>query len=90
MPLLRPPPILALLALLLAALPVFAEPPKSDADVPKWLDEHIAPVLPTAAEKHFDEIGWSTQILVAEALAKQHHRPVFLFTHKGHMAVGRC
>jgi len=77
-------------ALLLAALPALAEPSKSDADVHKWLDEHIAAVQPTAAEKHFDEIGWSTQILAAEALAKQHSRPVFLFTHKGHIAVGRC
>jgi len=62
-------------ALLLPALPALAEPPKSDADVPKWLDEHIAAVLPTAAEKHFDEIGWFTQILAAEKLAKQHSRP---------------
>jgi hypothetical protein len=90
MPLLRPPPILSLAALPLATLPVLAEPPKSDADVPNWLDEHIAAFLPTAAEKHFDQIGRSTQILVAEALAKQHQRRVFLFTHKGRMAVGRC
>jgi hypothetical protein len=90
MSLFRPLLILALAALLLAALPALAEPPKSDTDVPKWLDEHIAAVLPTAAEKHFDEIGWFTHILAAEAMAKQHSRPVFLFTHKGHIAVGRC
>src|SRR5579864_4250846 len=82
MPLFRTPVAVALVALLLAAFPALAEPPKSDADVLKWLDEHIATVRPTAAEKHFDENGWSTQILAAEKLAKQHQRPVLLFTYE--------
>jgi hypothetical protein len=44
----------------------------------------------TAAERRFDEIGWTHTIRDAERLAKEHHRPVFLFTHDGRMAVGRC
>ncbi len=45
---------------------------------------------PVAAERRFDEIGWASDILAARRLAKEHNRPVFLFTHDGHMAVGRC
>jgi hypothetical protein len=29
-------------------------------------------------------------LLQAEELAKQHKRPIFLFTHDGKMQVGRC
>jgi hypothetical protein len=45
---------------------------------------------PVAAERRFDEIGWAADILQARRLAREHNRPVFLFTHDGHMAVGRC
>jgi hypothetical protein len=29
-------------------------------------------------------------LLHAEQLARQHQRPIFLFTHDGRMNVGRC
>ena len=45
---------------------------------------------PAAEERRFDEIGWTSDLLEARRLAKQHNRLVFLFTHDGHMAVGRC
>jgi hypothetical protein len=45
---------------------------------------------PAADERRFDQIGWVSDILEARRLAEKHHRPVFLFTHDGHMAVGRC
>ncbi len=77
----------ALLAVVSAAFVARAEAPK---DLPKWLDERIAKVWPTADEKRFDQIGWATEILAARELAQKHNRPVFLFTHDGHMAVGRC
>lgn len=41
-------------------------------------------------ERKFDQIGWATQILEAEKLAKEHNRPVFLFTHDGRINTGRC
>ncbi len=78
-------------AMIASALAVFstasAESPK---DLPKWLEERIAKVWPTADEKRFDQIGWATEILAARELAQKHNRPVVLFTHDGHMAVGRC
>jgi hypothetical protein len=45
---------------------------------------------PAPAERRFDEIGWAKDVLEARRLAREYHRPVFLFTHDGHMAVGRC
>jgi hypothetical protein len=45
---------------------------------------------PTAEERRFDEIGWARDIREARRLAREHGRPVFLFTHDGHMNVGRC
>ena len=79
---------IALLASALAAVCVArADAPK---DLPKWLDQRIDAVWPTADEKRFDQIGWATEIFAARALAEKHDRPVFLFTHTGHMAVGRC
>jgi len=45
---------------------------------------------PTAVERRFDEIGWAGGIRDAVRLARRLGRPVFLFTHDGHMNVGRC
>jgi hypothetical protein len=55
-----------------------------------WVDRRVREWQPTAAEKRFDEIGWARDIREAERLAKEHGRPVFLFTHDGRMNIGRC
>lgn len=52
-------------------------------------DGCVASWKPTAAERRFDEIGWSTDIRTALALAREHRRPLFVFTHDGRMGVGR-
>ena len=44
----------------------------------------------TPDERKFDQIGWATRILDAEKLAREHNRPVFLFTHDGRINTGRC
>ena len=62
----------------------------ADADVAAWVDRRVQAWQPTAAERRFDEIAWVKDIREAERLAKQHQRPVFLFTHDGRMAIGRC
>jgi hypothetical protein len=71
---------------------VFAADDKTipDADLVALVDKRVEAWQPTKAERRFDEIGWLTDIREAERLAKQRNRPVFLFTHDGHMAVGRC
>jgi hypothetical protein len=41
-------------------------------------------------ERRFDQIGWTRDIFEAERLARANRRPVFLFTHDGRIATGRC
>jgi hypothetical protein len=68
-----------------------AEGPRvADGDVGEWVKKRVRDWQPTADERRFDEIGWVADIRTALKLAKEHDRPVFLFTHDGHMAVGRC
>lgn len=57
---------------------------------PVWVQQHVSELQPKASEKRFDEIGWAEDIRDAIRLAKQHQRPVFLFTHDGRMNIGRC
>jgi hypothetical protein len=80
--------------LLLGALAARAEgPPRTkvaDADVVSLVTRRVRAWQPTAQERVFDEIAWVSGLREAQRLAKQHGRPVFLFTHDGHMAVGRC
>lgn len=54
------------------------------------VQQRVAELQPRAEEKRFDEIGWAKDIREALRLAKQHNRPVFLFTHDGRMNIGRC
>ena len=55
-----------------------------------WIDRRIEAWQPTKDERRFDDIAWAADLRTAMKLAKQHDRPVFLFTHDGHMAIGRC
>lgn len=54
------------------------------------IEQRIRELQPTAREKRFDEIGWAKDIRHAKALAREHNRPVFMFTHDGRMNLGRC
>jgi len=77
--------IILVLALLLAALRL----PAADLSF-EAVQQRVAALQPRAEEKRFDEIGWAKDIRDAQRLAKQHNRPVFLFTHDGRMNIGRC
>jgi hypothetical protein len=72
--------------------PTWAVPCGADAPGPfaERVDRLVRERQPTADEKRFDEIGWTREIRTAMRLAKEHQRPTFLFTHDGHMAIGRC
>ena len=79
-----------LLLLSLAAPAAWAvEKPVADAELARWIDQPVEE-RPPAADKRFDEIGWAHDIRTALALAKEHDRPVFLFTHDGRMNMGCC
>lgn len=55
-----------------------------------WVEQRVQAWQPTARERQWEGIGWAKDIRDAERLAKEHNRPVFLFTLDGRMGVGRC
>ena len=57
---------------------------------PEWVAQRIAAWQPTAQERAWERIGWAKDLHSAERLAREHRRPVFMFTHDGHLGVGRC
>ena len=59
-------------------------------DVAAWVDRKVEDCSPKPEERRFDQTGWLTDIRSALELAKRHNRPVFLFTHDGHIGLGRC
>lgn len=61
-----------------------------DHDVKDWVRQRVAAWQPTADERRFNDIGWAADIRTALKLARAHDRPVFLFTHDGHIDIGRC
>lgn len=67
-----------------------AEKEPADADLKVWADGKVAQWRPTAAERRFDEIGWSESLTAARQLSSESGRPVFLFTLDGRIAIGRC
>ena len=71
---------------LAAALNALASQPEDFA----WIEQRVRELQPSATEKRFDDIGWAADIRGAIRLAREHQRPVFLFTHDGRMNIGRC
>jgi hypothetical protein len=57
---------------------------------PARIDERVAALQPTADERRIDRIGWAPDIRSALRLAREHGRPVFLFTMDGRFSIGRC
>ncbi|HZT42958.1 MAG TPA: hypothetical protein VFA07_12390 [Chthonomonadaceae bacterium] len=58
-------------------------------DLP-WVRQRVQQWQPTARERRWEDIGWAQGLREALRLASRHQRPVFLFTHDGHLNVGRC
>jgi len=79
-----------ILPILTACLASAEEKSESFHELRERVDRRVADWQPTTDEKRFDQIGWCTSLLEAEKLARQHQRPIFLFTHDGRMNVGRC
>lgn len=55
-----------------------------------WVETRVAEWQMKPSERKFDRIGWLTDIRAALELGRKTNRPVFLFTHDGRMAIGRC
>jgi hypothetical protein len=73
----------------LAALAVQGATPAPPGDEFSRIDQWVREWQPTAEDRRFEEIGWAKDIPDAIRLSKQHARPVFVFTHKGRMNLGR-
>jgi len=83
-------PLTAALALSIHSGRAIEPAPTGVAESPQWVTGRIAELQPKPEEKRLDEIGWADDIRQALSLAKQHGRPVFLFTHDGRINLGRC
>lgn len=73
-----------------AASPAAIPSPLADGYRVKWTDRRIRTIKPGPQDRHFEQVGWVPTIGQALELAQLHHRPVFLFTHSGHINSGRC
>jgi hypothetical protein len=77
----------ACLGFAVTSLPLPAESGESWAGK---IDKRIERMRPTKDERKFDLIAWAPSLRDAVAAAKASKRPVFLFTHDGHINIGRC
>jgi hypothetical protein len=67
-----------------------AAAPGPPLDPAPAVDRIVEELAPTPEERRFDEIGWARDIRDGRRLSRESGRPLFLFTHDGRMAVGRC
>jgi hypothetical protein len=79
-----------IILLILACQASSDEKSESFQELQARIDRRVNDWQPITDEKRFDQIGWCASLLEAEKLARQHRRPIFLFTHDGRMNVGRC
>ena len=54
------------------------------------IDKRLERMRPSRDERKFDLIAWAPSLRDAISAAKASNRPVFLFTHDGHINTGRC
>jgi hypothetical protein len=72
------------------------KPAADDGELLARVDQRVQAWQPTRQERRLDDIGWAKDIRDALRLAKQHGRPIFLFTYSGSsnrehaMALQRC
>lgn len=62
----------------------------SDGKVVRWVETTVLERQPVPEDKRFDEIGWAGDIRSAIKVAKEHNRPIFLYTGNGRINTGRC
>jgi len=62
----------------------------SDKYLVSWVEQRAEKLETRFSNRPMDQIGWAESLGRALAVAKEHNRPVFLFTLEGHMNTGRC
>lgn len=58
--------------------------------VETWTDQRVQQNLPSKEERRLDEIGWAPTVIEAQGLSAKSGRPMFVTTHDGDVARGRC
>lgn len=53
------------------------------ADLAARVAERVRDWQPTSDERRLDQVGWARDLLEARRLAKEHRRPLFVFTYDG-------
>lgn len=82
--------LLAFVAASLFAQPAVVYGQVSDSYLPTWLAKRVRELQPQPSEKRLDEIAWADDIRHALTLAKEHQRPVMVFSLDGRINLGRC
>lgn len=90
MPLFRPLPAAVALAAALPCLVLAADPPADADKFAASVERRVNDWWLKPDEQRFDSIGWAADLLTARKLAREHNRPVFLFTMDGRVNLGRC
>ena len=57
--------------------------PLRERDLAAWVEQRVKDWQPVEKERRVDAIGWARDLPEAQRLAKEHRRPVFLFTYSG-------
>jgi hypothetical protein len=71
--------------------PARGDKPRTAKQDASWVAQRVDAWQPIPEERAFDQIGWAKDLGEAQRLAKQHRRPVFLFTYDGASLSGyRC
>ena len=55
----------------------------ADDDVAATVRQHVQDWQPTKDERLLDQVGWASDLVEAQRLAKKHNRPLFVFTYNG-------
>jgi hypothetical protein len=78
------------------ALVPFSSSAQTKEDFAAWVQKRVDAWQPTADERRIDQIAWAKDLRTAAKLAKEHGRPMFLFSYSGSavrenaMALERC
>jgi hypothetical protein len=61
----------------------------NDAPAASWVDAQVR-AFRTAPAMGWTQIPWVGSLVEARRIGREEGRPVFLFTHDGNIASGRC
>lgn len=55
----------------------------ADDDFASLVKQRVQDWQPTQDERLLDQVGWASDLVEAQRLAKEHDRPLFVFTYNG-------